>query len=245
MQADLGVYTHRWSDHLPELLESIGDTVQETNYNVITHIQPGSVHLNMKRVLQRRISRYFAFLDEDIVFRQPGWLEALLEHFEDPEVGAVTCAQDKNSPWNIPEQDPRQHSREENTDTLLWAPGHVVLVDFDRVSPVPDEGIPGVKGMSDVDFCLQITAGGYKLNYDRRVCVYHPHKPEASLDRELDENPTIEEELEVFPKQVAYMVSKWGQHYSDLFAGFAGQFRETVREEFDRQGISWPGNWRR
>lgn len=248
---DLAVYTHRWSDYLPECLESIAKTTRG-NYNIIIVDQPGSVHENMLRAWNRGSERFFCFIDEDVQFLAPGWLDALLEDFEkDDELGALGVGQFKEEAYAFDYQMAFPEGKyvyelEPILQYKLWVPAHVLLVDRDKKrieDCAPDLNIPGIKGMSDLDFCLQVTAARYKVAEDHRVVVLHPWKKQTEEWLENIQNPTVAEEQDVFPKQVAYMLKKWGKHYADLYNVWNSHWAALVRKELDKQGIPWPEHW--
>jgi hypothetical protein len=159
---------------------------------------------------------YFIWLDEDVQFLTPGWLGLLLEHFQDPTIGMVTCMQVKDQHMV---EATLQHANEVcgGSVEMSWAPGHVFAIRtlLLRNGVNADRKMPGVKGMSDVDICLQVRNKGFSVVNDERVVVWHPHKPQDDIGRRADQQPTLAEERAVFEAQKNYMIEKWGNFYPD------------------------------
>ncbi|HYC63834.1 MAG TPA: hypothetical protein VEC14_03810, partial [Reyranellaceae bacterium] len=96
---------------------------------------------------------------------------------------------------------------------LPWVPAYVMLFDRHKLPDLQaDHQIPGKKGTTDVDLCLQIRKRGYVVGRHMGVYVYHPHKGDDA-QRRADLTATKAEEEEWFPQQVAYMKQKWGDAY--------------------------------
>lgn len=215
-RATLGIYTHRHSDYLQKLLFSIGKMTKET-VDIRLHMQPANVHDNMWAVSQDVNTEFFIWMDEDIQLLTEDWLPKLLSNFEDPTVGMVTCAQVKDAHL-VDRAMALSAEVVSGSVEMAWAPGHLFcirseLLHEDRVEI--DRKIPGNKGMSDLDVCLQVRDEGFKLVQDDRVVVWHPHKPSDDAGRIADQQPTMQEESSVFEAQARYMYTKWADYYLD------------------------------
>lgn len=213
---DIAIWTHRWTPLLPRCAESVVAHARG-NYNLVIVCEPGTCHQNMNRVLLRSRSRYTVFLDEDVEILDNGWLDVLLSDLHDaPDLGVVGCREIKDEF----ERALYGHTRNVFLATLkepvafvTWVPAYVMVFDRSRCASLSfDEAIPGAKGMTDVDACLQIRKHGLRVGIDNRVCVYHPHK--RPQDRGVNGVPTKAEELAWFEKQRAYMTEKWGAMYT-------------------------------
>lgn len=243
---ELAVYAHRVHE---EYFRAVGGSILATagmTCRVMLWVSPGSVHENMLRAWQASNARYFAFVDEDVEFLDQNWLSVLLNDLKgNPKLGAVATAQVKDEgakfDYEMWAQEHPITEREFGLEQALWAPAHVLLVDRERVPNVaPDVQIPGVKGMSDLDFCLQVRAAGFAVGIDRRVVVYHPHKAFGEYDRLKLDNPTLEDEQIVFPKQALYMAKKWGKMYTDLQPKMNPEWAARVKPLFDAEGLEFP-----
>jgi len=171
----------------------------------------------MNRVLLRSRSRYTVFLDEDVEILDNDWLDiAICDLKSVSDLGVVGCREIKDEF----ERALYRHSRNVLLATLTeplafatWVPAYVMVFDRSRCAALAaDENIPGAKGMTDVDMCLQIRTHGLRVGIDHRVCVYHPHK--RPQDRGGNGVPTKAEELAWFDAQRAYMTEKWGDMYT-------------------------------
>lgn len=233
---ELLVYTHRHSDWLPKLMESLARTVT-VPYRVHTLIQPGSVHQNMQRVLEMAPSdsRFVCWLDEDIQFLDKDWLQCLLEQFQDPQVGMVGTAQVKTAEQLFDyEMFEKRGTELPNTPIEVdWLPAHCIMLDRSRVKSLyADVNMPGIKGMSDVDICMQVRSQGLKIILDERVVVYHPWKPDV-------ENPSAD----VFPEQVCYMLQKWGDLYGKISGPYVEPVQSRIVQMAEERGIVVPTHW--
>lgn len=243
---ELLVYAHREEpEYFGPCFESIARTTPGT-VRVLKFINKAGVHENMKLVLDLSTSRYPVYVDEDVQFLDYGWLDVLIQDLKDnPTLGAVATAQVKEyehkydyEQWA--ENNPME-SRPNGLEVTKWFPAHVAVIDRARVPLVQaDVNIPGIKGMSDLDFCLQIRKAGYDVGIDRRVVVYHPHKLSDENERLKLANPTLADEQLVFPQQVLYMWKKWGTMYSELVNGFNDQWLPRIRAAFEKDGTKCP-----
>lgn len=214
---DICIWTHRWSEWLPKCAESIARHTRG-NYNLIVVCEPGSCHENMNRVLARSHSRYTVFLDEDVEILTSGWLDILLDDLRQQEdLGVVGCREVKDEfPRALYLRDAQRFLdsvKSAGLQEATWVPAYVMVFDRQRYPTLHfDEDIPGLKGMTDVDICLQLRKHGLKVARDMRVVVFHPHRRESERGR--NGVPTKEQELEWFAKQRAYMTLKWEDDYA-------------------------------
>lgn len=243
---ELAIYAHR--PHPEYFKASAGSMVSglTKTTRVLVWISPGSVHENMARAWEASSARYFAFVDEDVEFLDQGWLDVLIADLEaNPSMAAVATAQVKEEEhkfdYEMWAENHPMETREAGLQVVKWAPAHVLLVDRSKVPNVtPDVNIPGVKGMSDLDFCLQIRAAGYEVGIDSRVVVYHPHKAFADIERLKLDNPTLGDEQQIFPQQALYMAKKWGTLYTELQPKMNPEWAARVKPLFDKEGLPFP-----
>lgn len=240
--ADVVVWAHR-----PHPLQDLCETsVRATLLNSIATYQfhrmihPGGCHENMNRAYQTGTARYVVLLDEDIQFLTKTWLAYLISVIEeDHQVGVVGCSEVKDGPnrdaYYAMTDGEYQASR---LELHPWLPAFVMLFDRERTPWLEfDEEIPGRKGMTDVDACLQIRAHGLTCVRDLGVTVYHPHKGDEQ-QRIADETTTKAEEMACFRDQVAYMEKKWGDVYRNAVV------TTSIRYEFKNQVTQIP-DWYR
>ena len=210
---EVAIWTHRWSPFIGKCAASVARHTRGS-YSLLVVCEPGTCHENMNRVLARSRSRYVVFLDEDVEILTHGWLDRLVRDLaQDERLGAVGCAEVKDGFARALYLNGARRAQGGLVERT-WIPAYVMA--FDRVRyPLLrfDERIPGDKGMTDVDACLQLRRHGFKVACDRRVVVYHPHKTPAQ--RGKDGVPTQEDELAWFSAQRAYMTEKWGSLYTD------------------------------
>ncbi|HUO47975.1 MAG TPA: mycofactocin biosynthesis glycosyltransferase MftF [Acidimicrobiales bacterium] len=138
-----------------------------------------------------------AFVDADIAVdedgvqgsgtRQPGWLEPLLAHFDDPDVGAVAprvaCSQGTAPAWLA--------AYEEVRSPLDMGPRGASVRPGGTVGYVPTallvarrSALESVGGFDttmevgeDVDLVWRLLAAGWRVHYEPAVVVHHPIRP--------------------------------------------------------------------
>jgi mycofactocin system glycosyltransferase len=123
-----------------------------------------------------------AFLDSDCVPR-PGWLEALLPHFDDPAVGAV-------APRIVPHEAGRTWlARYEGaSSTLDMGRRPSIVRPGSRVPYVPGAALVVRKAAAgagfaedmrvgeDVDFVWRLAASGWRVRYEPAAAMGHQHR---------------------------------------------------------------------
>lgn len=243
MTIDVVVFTHRHApDYLGPLYESIGRQTPVDGVRLQLALKPGSVHSNFARALDMCVTQRWVVCDEDVVFLTPNWLEKLMQDLDDnPDIGVVGTAQVKTEEGRF-DYEAGLLVPEAKLERVKWMPGHVIAGDRMRTGTIrPDIKIPGVKGMSDVDYCLAIRNAGLEIAIDHSVVVYHPDKAFADSARREMANPTIGEEQEIFPKQVAFMLKKWGTMYQELCpTSWRADMLPKIREECAAIGVECP-----
>ena len=209
---DIVIWTHRWSPFIEKCAASVAKRTRGS-YSILVVCEPGSCHENMNRALARTRSRYVVLLDEDVEVLTDGWLDILLGDLRSDEtLGVVGAAEVKDMFGRAMYQNGSNRSID-GPQARTWIPAYVMAFDRQRCPTlVFDERIPGLKGMTDVDACLQIRRHGLTVATDPRVMVYHPHKTPAQ--RGHDGCPTQADELAWYEKQRAYMADKWGETYT-------------------------------
>ena len=213
---DIAIWTHRWSDWLPKCAQSVAQHTRQS-YNLIVVCEPGNCHENMNRVLARSHGRYLVFLDEDVEILDDDWLSLLVSDLVAySDLGVVGCREAKDEFQRAFYRQDRAKALSEFPTGLsftTWIPAFVMVFDRQRYPTLHfDENIPGDKGMTDVDACLQLRQHGLRVAVDNRLAVYHPSRLEA--DRGRNGVPKKEDELAWFEKQRDYMAAKWGETYT-------------------------------
>jgi len=206
------IWTHRWSPLIERCAAGVARHTRG-DYDLIVVCREGTCHQNMNRALARSRSRYTVFLDDDVEILTDGWLEHLLADLAAEEtLGVVGCLEVKDPFAKALYREQPERFTRDCVERVTWIPAYVMCFDRGRFPCLRfDERIPGAKGMTDVDACLQLRRHGLGVALDRRVVVYHPHKtPEM---RHSDGVPTEEEERAWFEKQREYMAEKWGEMY--------------------------------
>lgn len=242
------VYAHRpCPDYFEPFSASVGRTINcEGVFDIRYWIHKGNVHENMANSLKSvRNRRYVGYLDEDIQFLDKNWIWTLIQDLKDnPNLASVATAQVKDEAAKFDYELYLEHegtNKHGKLELVKWYPAHACVTDMSRVPDVvPDTKIPGSKGMSDVDYCLQMRKAGFDVAIDSRVVVYHPHKLFEDSARKGLANPTIADEQEIFPQQVLYMWKKWGEMYKELTTGFNDQWLPRIRAAFEKEGIACP-----
>ncbi|MFH0962963.1 MAG: glycosyltransferase [Planctomycetota bacterium] len=209
---DIAVWTHRWSPLLVRCVESVARRTRGS-YNLIVVCEPGNCHRNMNRVLARSRSRYLVFLDEDVEILDDSWLDRLLEDLRDHDgLGVVGCREIKDPfarALYLDRPDLVLAAPPAPLDFVSWIPAYCMCLDRGRFPTLSfDERIPGDKGMTDVDACLQLRSHGLSVARDNRFAVYHPAKSASERMR------CAAREFEWFRAQRDYMTSKWGDLYA-------------------------------
>lgn len=123
-----------------------------------------------------------AFVDSDVVV-DPGWLELLLPHFDDPGVAAATprvvALQQRDAPGLTRYEarhsslDMGPHSRWVGPGSRVpYVPGTALVIRRDGVPPFDET----LRFGEDVDLCWRIRAAGRRIVYDSRSTVGHAHR---------------------------------------------------------------------
>lgn len=203
------------------------------DYQFHLMIHPASCHVNMNRAYHLGTARYVCLLDEDVEIITPDWIWHLLQVIEsDPTVGVVNCAEVKTPTDRENWIRAAGHAPLTNAvRDIPWAPAYVTLYDRERTPWLEfDEEIPGRKGMSDLDACLQLKAHGFRSVRHQGIAVYHPHKGDEE-QRRRDQTTTKQEELDCFRAQVEYMTRKWGDAFTEVNREAYGMFHEHPKVE--------------
>lgn len=237
---EIGIYAHRFEPkYLIPLYESLKETAP--TIPVKLWIAPGNVHQNFSKIMDEAKKEFYIVLDEDLVFLEAGWVDILIQDLIDnPKLGVVGTGQVKTEGKKF---DYEMGLLEKPVGLTLqkWFPAHVVACHRGRVGEIrPDLAIPGSKGMSDLDYCLQVRKAGWDIGLDDRVVVYHADKPFDDQSRLELQNPTLSQEAAFFPQQVLFMWKKWGEMYKELTLGFNEQWLPRIRQVFAEDGEPCP-----
>ncbi len=115
-----------------------------------------------------------AFVDAEVI-PGPGWLEALLAHFADPQVVAV-------APRVLPEGEPLDMGSEPAVvrpgSVVPYVPTALLVVRRDALEAV-DGFDPDLRFGEDVDLVWRLAAAGRVVRYDPSVTAVHPRRPDA------------------------------------------------------------------
>lgn len=205
------VYSHRPHPWQAEFAESLYRMVPQTTRLTIIR-EPGTAAQNSNRALEACQSRYLFLCDEDVLICQRGWVEAMLEMTRLPDFGVGSCLE-------VPTRAEAAKLPPEASVTGPFAKmngvaGYVFLFDMQRMAGLRyDEAIPGGKGMSDTDICLQARLyRGLGVYRNEGAWVVHQAKPfDAKPRLEAGFSSTIEQEVsEWWPAQCRYMDRRWG-----------------------------------
>lgn len=240
---EIAVFSHRFhKDYFSEFLRSFGATTRGT-YRVLMSVGPGRCLESFDRALSQTNARYVIVCDEDIQMLTDDWLSVLLNDLkENPKLAIVSCAQVKTDEEKFDVEMFGVKVEKPGVEVVKWCPCHLWLIDRAKIPDVwNDHNLMGIKGMHDVDYCLQVRAKGFEVGIDNRVIVYHPHKPFSDTYRHDLQNPTLSDELAIFPKQVAFMVKKWGKAYLECCPeSWNDQVLPAIRQECTAIGVTCP-----
>jgi hypothetical protein len=204
------VYSHRPHPWQAEFAESLFRVVPQTTRLTIIR-EPGTAAQNSNRALDIATARYLFLCDEDVLFFQEGWLEAMLGMTKLPDFGLGSCREVPNRERAAAEP---QRAELGPVHKMNGMAGYVFLFDMQRMAGLRlDEGIPGGKGMSDTDICLQARLlRGLGVYRNEGACIVHQAKPlEAGPRLAAGFTSTIEQEVrEWWPEQCRYMDRKYG-----------------------------------
>lgn len=126
---------------------------------------------------------FVAFVDSDVVV-QPGWLERLRGHFDDPVVGVVAprVAALDDEPGAVAAYERRRSSLDMGARpasvgagrAVPYVPATAIVV---RRAAVPRNGFDeSLEVGEDVDFCWRVLEGGWRVVYDPAAVVRHEHR---------------------------------------------------------------------
>lgn len=168
------------------------------------------------------------FLNNDTEVMNPDWLEAMVQHFERIEVGAVGAKLlypdhriqhagviigmggiAGHSHKYVPEGSPGYFSRPHLIQEVSAVTGACLMTtrhDFEAVGGF-EEKLP--KAFNDVDYCLKLRRKGQKIIYTPYARLLHYE----SLSRGIDNHQDAD-----FQHAVRYMEEKWGcRKYNDPY----------------------------
>ena len=111
-----------------------------------------------------------AFLDADVATPDPDWLERLLWHFDDPQVGLVAprVLGEPGSPLDLGDQPARIRAG----TRVSYVPGAAVVVRLEAIEAIGwfDERL---RFGEDVDLVWRLDEAGWHCRYDPSVTVWH------------------------------------------------------------------------
>lgn len=237
-------FSHRYHpEYFQTLLGSIGRETPGT-YRVLMSVAPGRCLESQDRALRQARSKRVLICDEDIeIISGTNWLEILLNDLRyDPTLAIVGTGQVKTEEAKFDYLNGLMDTSYAKIEEVLWAPCHLWAIARDRIPWIfNDKALPGIKGAHDLDMCLQVRKAGFKVAVDSRVVVYHPNKEFSDESRIAIQNPTLMEEHDVYPLQVAYLVKKWGSAYIECCpSSFAEPHLSRIRQECEKLGVKCP-----
>jgi len=210
---EIAIYCHRFSHWQVSAAESVARYTRRS-HRLIQITEKGSAHVNLNRVLEAAQARYLVILDEDSALTQDDWADSFLETVGRPEVGLVGAFQKRSYYQEPPDQ---------NLHIVPWTPGYFMGFDREKIPHCRfDESIPGLNGMTDVDFCLQVRQfDPLQIVQDYRIGIYHPQRDEDEI-RAVEERPTVKQQAAWYHDQMEYMRHKWGPGFDDYVRSYFG-----------------------
>lgn len=205
------LFAHRAHSDQARLAESLMRTTESTVRLTVMR-EPGTCHVNMQRALEAARARYLLLLDEDVEFLQKGWLHRLLTAVAAPDAGLVGCSEVKDEAGREKILRELPEAAEGPVVKPHMVPAYVMMIDTQRCKGLKfDVDMPGLKGMSDTDFCYQVHSRGLRVYRHEGVYVFHPHKSQVDRERAAAGYTTLVQERAWFHEQVARMDARWGQ----------------------------------
>lgn len=236
-------FSHRFhKDYFSTLLRSIAETVTGT-YRILMSVAPGRCLESQNRALRQSVGRYIFICDEDIEFLDSGWMDILIRDLdENPRLAIVGAGQLKTEGERFDYTNGIWNPARVGLVVKPWQPCHLWAIDRAKIPDVcNDDSLPGVKGMHDAELCFQVRDLGFEIASDDRVVVYHPHKQMSDESRQDLQNPTLSEELDVYPRQILFMVKKWPQYYQEVAPKeFRPDVTAAIRKVFAQDGTPCP-----
>ena len=164
---------------------------------------------------------YVLMLNDDITVIDPGWLRAMMEHAQRPEVGVVGAkllypddtiqhAGVVLGPFNgsihvfkrFPGADPGYFDLPDavrNCSAVTFACAVIDRAVFDEIGGMDAERLP--VAFNDVDFCLRAREAGYEVIYTPHAMLYH--------------HESVTKTVIAHPHEIGYLRSRWGHVIDD------------------------------
>jgi O-antigen biosynthesis protein len=159
---------------------------------------------------------YVLMLNDDITVIDPGWLRAMMEHAQRPEVGVVGAkllypddtiqhAGVVLGPFGgsvhvfkrLPGADPGYFDLPDavrNCSAVTFACALIDRALFERLGGMDAEHFP--VAFNDVDFCLRAREAGYEVIYTPHATLYH--------------HESVTKTVIAHPHEIGYLRSRWG-----------------------------------
>jgi len=206
---EISLYMHRLGEWHSRQMEAIA-RLAGGSYTLHITCQPGNVHVNMNRALDRCCGRYTCLMDDDCIPLGAGWLEACIAMLREyPKFGIVAPVEIKDCTtlrtWFA---DPTTLIHEDAPPLLPapWLPGYCMVIDRRRLPAIRvDENIVGDVGMSDLQLTLDARRSGFGVAHCTKVVVWHPFK-----------GPCQPWQHELNTRQCEYMRSKYGNLFDEV-----------------------------
>lgn len=175
-------------------------------------------------------SDYFLFLNNDTEVTNDGWLEAMLEHAQYPEIGAVGAKllyPDERiqhagvilgmggvagHPFKgMPERNGAYFGHTDMIKDYSAVTAACMLMRREVFEAVGGFNEELAVSFGDIDLCMEIRRHGYRIVYTPYARLIHHESVSRKDDNELPRRPR-------FHSEITYMISKWGKTlYSDPY----------------------------
>lgn len=196
----------------------------KTQVTVLDYNQPFNYSAINNFAVKHAKGEVLLFLNNDIEAREKGWLEAMIEHIERPEIGAVGAK--LSYPDNtlqhagvvlgingvaghvhkhLPSISPGYFMRANAIQNLSACTAACLMVKkavFEKIGGFNEKNL--TIAFNDIDLCLEIRKLGYKITYTPYAHLTHYE----SKSRGFEDTP---EKIKRFESEIKFMQQKWGE----------------------------------
>ncbi len=204
----IGTFTNR-TNYIPAQWASAAKFLPQIPF--VTRFHRGPINQGMALLREDFIAsgkRYWAFLDDDIVFLNPDILKNALNTLVNGKYAAVSVystfdPEALSKPYDASDLVARDHK---------WATGYFILVASQKVGDIlPDLNLPDPNTAVDTSYSVAIRAAGFNIGISPDY-VYHVRKDTRAKP-------------EVIQVTNDYLMRKWGKFYFDV-AQYDGNVKE-------------------
>lgn len=204
-----------------ETMEYFSHLEQDSRFHILPCAVPFNYSIINNYAVRHTDSPFLLFLNNDTEVIEPGWLEALMEHGQRPEVGAVGALllYSDNSVQHagivmglgglaghpgrfLPGNEPGYCGRILGVQNLSGVTAACLLTRrqvFDEIGGFEEELS---HAYNDVDFCLKIREKGYRIIYTPHARLYHHESKSRGFDDTL-------EKQERFQREWRWITERW------------------------------------